>query len=340
LRFALLLLLPGILGAQILFSRRVYAEHGRTYQQIWEWSASDGSVKALTRSPRNHLNPIPSRDGRRIFFLASRWGAWRDEAYGVWSFDRATGIERQIFAGAFDLLGTAKDGALIVSTLEGGTLLRLGSKSVRISDKAGGGSVSPDGTRLAFSPLDGDVPIDELFVVDAVTGGSKQLMGACHSASWSPDSSRIACTAGEEIVVLDAAAGHEIERIHFPGRAMPPGAEYPMTTPDFSSWSPDGKSLLVGTVGEESGSSEAQSDYFVFDFATKHWTRAGSGNDATWAGRNSIMFTTPMDLVPLGKRRTVWVEYLALFDLNTGRKTILASGAMRDVEPVAIRRTD
>ena len=49
-RFALLLLLPGILGAQVLFSRRVYAEHGRTYQQISEWNA-DGSVKALTHSP-------------------------------------------------------------------------------------------------------------------------------------------------------------------------------------------------------------------------------------------------------------------------------------------------
>jgi hypothetical protein len=36
-------LLPGLLGAQVIFSRRVYAEHGRTYPQIWMWAASDGS---------------------------------------------------------------------------------------------------------------------------------------------------------------------------------------------------------------------------------------------------------------------------------------------------------
>ncbi len=62
------LLGAGSLDAQVIFSRRVYAEHGRTYQQIWEWRASDGGLKALTHSPRNHFLPLSSRDGKRIYF--------------------------------------------------------------------------------------------------------------------------------------------------------------------------------------------------------------------------------------------------------------------------------
>ena len=56
-RFGLLFLaalLPGGLEGQVEFSRRVYAEHGRSYQEIWRWDAATGGLKPLTKSPRDH----------------------------------------------------------------------------------------------------------------------------------------------------------------------------------------------------------------------------------------------------------------------------------------------
>jgi Tol biopolymer transport system component len=53
---------------QVVFSRRVYAAQGATYQQLWIWSASDGSLTPLTSSPRDHITPVCSRDGKHIFF--------------------------------------------------------------------------------------------------------------------------------------------------------------------------------------------------------------------------------------------------------------------------------
>jgi hypothetical protein len=58
---AVLCLLATPLSAQqVVFSRRVYAAAGRTYQQLWIWSASDGSLKPLTHSPRDHSEPVCS----------------------------------------------------------------------------------------------------------------------------------------------------------------------------------------------------------------------------------------------------------------------------------------
>ena len=49
-------------SAQVIFSRRVYKEHGASYQQIWTWNPADGALKALTYSPRDHYHP--TCDGR------------------------------------------------------------------------------------------------------------------------------------------------------------------------------------------------------------------------------------------------------------------------------------
>src|SRR5215467_8103290 len=59
----------GSLSAQqVVFSRRVYAPRGRTYQQLWVWSASDGHLTQLTQSAREHRNPACTKDGSHIFF--------------------------------------------------------------------------------------------------------------------------------------------------------------------------------------------------------------------------------------------------------------------------------
>jgi len=87
--------LPALLSAQVAFSRRVYKQSGRTYQQIWMWDPSDGGLKPLTDSERNHFQPACSKDGRYIYFLSGTdWYIYN----GLWSFDRQTGQERKLSA--------------------------------------------------------------------------------------------------------------------------------------------------------------------------------------------------------------------------------------------------
>jgi hypothetical protein len=78
---------------EIVFSRRVYAAQGTTYQQLWTWSASDGTLKQRTNSARNHNAPACSPDGKQIFFSTSAFDKNGALVENHWSLDRATGIE-------------------------------------------------------------------------------------------------------------------------------------------------------------------------------------------------------------------------------------------------------
>jgi hypothetical protein len=73
------------LSSQVIFSRRVYQETGRSYQQLWNWNPADNSLQQLTDSPRDHLQP--SCSGARLRFVVP--GEW-PQAGKIWSFDRAT----------------------------------------------------------------------------------------------------------------------------------------------------------------------------------------------------------------------------------------------------------
>jgi hypothetical protein len=69
----------------VIFSRRVYKEHGTNYQQIWTWNPADGVLKQLTHSLREHNHP--ACDGRIVKFT---------DDTNLWSFNPATGEERII----------------------------------------------------------------------------------------------------------------------------------------------------------------------------------------------------------------------------------------------------
>jgi hypothetical protein len=76
-------------AGEVIFSRRVYKEHGASYQQIWTWNPADSVLKALTHSPRDHYNPIC--DGRIIKFTSPSPDASGDVR--MWSLNPATGKE-------------------------------------------------------------------------------------------------------------------------------------------------------------------------------------------------------------------------------------------------------
>jgi hypothetical protein len=67
-RAILALLFVSSASGEMIFSRRVYKEHGASYQQIWAWNPADGVLRALTHSPRNHNNP--TCDGPTIKFTS------------------------------------------------------------------------------------------------------------------------------------------------------------------------------------------------------------------------------------------------------------------------------
>jgi hypothetical protein len=158
------------------------------------------------------------------------------------------------------------------------------------------------------------------------------------TAVASPDRSRVACTAkGEEIVILDFDTHREIARIPFQQHYL--SGEAYLSWPLQSSWSPDGRYLLVGT-GAATNSTSPHLDYFVLDLPTEQWTRAFSGNDPIWLSDSThVVFSTERDLAPLpgSSKHKVWVAHLALYDYTTGAVRLLTSGVSNNEEPALCR---
>src|SRR5262249_35482499 len=76
----------------VIFSRRVYKEHGASYQQIWTWNPANGALKALTNSPRDHYNP--TCDGRMIKFTSPSPNV--TEHVKLWNLNPVTGEETMV----------------------------------------------------------------------------------------------------------------------------------------------------------------------------------------------------------------------------------------------------
>ncbi len=77
---------------EVIFSRRVYKEHGASYQQIFLWNPADGVLKELTNSPRDHY--YPTCDRRIVKFASPSRDVTEDVK--LWSLNPATGEEKVI----------------------------------------------------------------------------------------------------------------------------------------------------------------------------------------------------------------------------------------------------
>ena len=166
------LLFADAVGAQqVVFSRRVYRIRGRSYQQLWIWSPSDGRLEPLTRSARDHERPRCSRDGTQIFF----------ESDGEhWRLDRNTGIERPVDNASPPASANAPD--VRPPQCDDHTL-----------------SISPDGLRAACAAHGEDIVIVDLGnlrEIERAPFGQRYSTGEPYppwslQSTWSPDARQL-----------------------------------------------------------------------------------------------------------------------------------------------------
>jgi Tol biopolymer transport system component len=325
-----MLYLAGWANAQVVLSRRVYAEHGRTWQQLWISDPGGTNFRQLTRSARDHSEPACSRDGKTIYFVSDEDAArslnvadGTESERELWSFDRRTGVEQKVWSTSEDeglrLHAVAADGGVLISLKAG--LFKVGRNPWHV-DNVSGIALSPDGLRVAVMTAG-----PSLFITDSATGKSRLPVGNYDSAVWSPSGRRLASTSGQDIAIVDAVTGKEIEHVRFSQRE---------SEPEGLVWSPDESSLLVGTYGESAGSGDPQLDYFLLNLAgkmaAKTWTRELTAQEVLWLpGGKTVLYTKPIGLTPLalGSRHSVWTVQLARYDLATQRDSVLTSGLVK-----------
>jgi dipeptidyl aminopeptidase/acylaminoacyl peptidase len=325
----------GWLDAQVIVSRRVYTEHGRTWRQLWIAKSGSLDFQQSTHSARDHMEPLCSRDGKEIYFVSDRDGTRSANAYAgasdreLWVFDIGTGKEQQVWQSPdnseLHLNGITADGAVLVRT--GTELRRLVRRPWRIDmiDPAfNSAAVSPDGRALAMviaGSLDkeGQSHGARLFVVDTATGRSRVEIGKYESPAWSPDGTRIAAVADDGLAVIDAGTRKEVARIGWPKADRPP---------EDLVWSPDGKYVLAGLYGENAGSGDPQRDYFLLDLAAGTWKAVLTARKVLWLAGGRLLYLRPVGMAPLGpgSRHSVWTTQLAVLDLSTGKDTALTTG--------------
>src|SRR5579871_1344352 len=309
-------------AADVIFGRRVYAEQGRSYQQIWTLDLRTRKITQLTNSERRHGQPSCSPDENRIWFFSVVVVSLNKRE--LWWFDPHARTEKLavklnvrpvtlIGGAAKEVFFTALDGDKPGLYRWDGRL----TKMTAIAETLGAAALSPDGRTLVVQTG----KAAPLTMMDA-TGRAGRKIEGCAEAVWSGDGRKIACTAGARVRVMDAATGVEVANADFRLRSTPPYVQ------DFSS---DGKRLLVGTVGANHTTTSPQLDYWTVELATGKWDLVGPGQGAVFAA-TGVILATPRDLAKVGKGHD-WVSQLLMVDPGTHAQTPVAAGTASNVEP-------
>jgi WD40 repeat protein len=281
------------------------------------------------------MEPLCSRDGKLIYFVSDRDGARSLNAYAgandreLWAFDRQTGQERQVWqtsdGDGLHLNGTTADGRILIRVgTELRSLLQHPWRIDKIDPAYDAAAVSPDGRALAIviaGSLDkeGQSHDARLFIVDTATGPSRVQLGKYETPVWSPDGTRIAAIADDGLAIIDVATRKEVARVAWPKSDR---------APQDLVWSPDAKYLLAGLYGENAGSGDPQSDYFLLNIAARTWTPVLTAQTVLWLQGGTLLYLRPVATTPLapGSTHTVWTAQLAAFDLATHKDTQLTTG--------------
>ena len=308
--------------ADVVFGRRVYAVRGRSYQQIWTLDTRARKIAPLTNSERRHGQPACSPDGKRIWFLSGAFGNIDDSE--LWWFNpraRTETLATKLNIRPVALVGGTEKVAFFTA-LEGDKpgLYRWDGRLTRISplaDALGSVALSPDTHTLAAQTG----KAASVIMFDA-SGKAGRKIDNCTNPMWSADGRKLACIVGSRIRVEDAASGVESAHAEFTLRS---------TTPYIEDFSPDGKRLLIGTIGANHTSSNPQLDFWTLEIATGKWELVGPGQAAIFAA-GGVILVTPRDLAPAGKVHE-WVSQILLVDPATHAQTPVAAGTATNVEP-------
>lgn len=136
------------------------------------------------------------------------------ECDGQFSAPPLDGDEVELLGSGLLVVGAGYDGDLWSVSLPGREMQQLTSGP----DMDAEGSVSPDGTRVAFTRYDPAAGASAMYVMDLVGGEPEPLRDDAASAAWSPDGLRIAMVdldpfaggLGSGIVVVDPTSGEEV----------------------------------------------------------------------------------------------------------------------------------
>src|SRR5271169_610663 len=201
-----LLIAPGQC-ADVIFSRRVYAPRGRTYQQIWTLDTRTKQIAQLTKTERRHNLPVCTPDGKRIWFVSGTFGNLDDNE--LWWLDRGTHAETlatRFKGGIIGVLGGAGTRVFFTAYEENKPgLYRWDGKLARVSpidDGPGAAALSPDARTLAVQTG----KAESVTMMDA-SGAAGRKLDRCASPVWSRDARKLACVAGTRIRVLDLTSG-------------------------------------------------------------------------------------------------------------------------------------
>ncbi len=207
--------------------RRLVYESRRTgTSDIWVVPVDSGAPRQLTRDIRNDTDPRWSPDGKWIAFASDR-GKQTD----IWLVPAAGGPERRVTddASVEALMQWRSDSTLAFLTGTGQSgiwAMSLADSSERRmtpdSIRAGGPTLSPDGTQVAFRIERGGGQSD--LAVMPVAGAPMRIpmQGGDNSQySWSPAGSQVVFWSDRggtpDIWVVDAAGGEARQLTNWPG---------------------------------------------------------------------------------------------------------------------------
>ncbi|HKW64213.1 MAG TPA: winged helix-turn-helix domain-containing protein [Candidatus Acidoferrum sp.] len=250
----------------------VSGNHGGS-QNIWALSQNRRAGLFSRRNEPVELNtgpvkldqPLPTKDGRRLFALGS------NERSEYVRYDLKTRDYQSLFGGAASLCTSfSHDGDWVVSC--SGNALWLskpdGSSRRELASEwfnAGGPQISPDGKEVAFQGTPRSGGPSRIYVVSVDGGAPQELVAEAFSAAapyWSPDASALVYTLPTE---AGAGAGaYVIDRKTSVKTKLPDSAGFWKVN-----WSPNGKFLAA--VQEDNHR------IAMFDKISQRWTEICKG---------------------------------------------------------------